>query len=116
MLMNNSILRTTKKLLNVDPDDKNFEDQILTHINAALGTLTSMGVGPAEGLYVTDDSAEWTDFVTDPKMIGILQEYVCVRCRPIFDAPSTSFVADSLKKREDELAFWLQDEATYGGG
>ena len=43
--MGNSILITIKKLLGIDPDNKDFDTDIISHINSVFMILYQLGVG-----------------------------------------------------------------------
>ena len=72
--MENSILLSTKKVLNVSPDDPSFDMDILTFINSAFSTLHDLGVGPVGGL----GRAERGPAVTRGRL----------RCRATFSSPA----------------------------
>ena len=60
--MEQSILNSTKKILGIAADYTVFDHDIITHINSAFSTLTQLGVGPAAGFMIEDESTEWDDF------------------------------------------------------
>lgn len=47
--MANSILRDVKKVLALNPDDTDFDLDILMHINAVITILEDLGAGPIKG-------------------------------------------------------------------
>lgn len=52
-LANSSILTTVKNGIGgIQEDDTFFDDELITHINTALGVLTQLGFGPVEGFNV----------------------------------------------------------------
>ena len=55
--MEQSILKSTKKILGIAEDYTVFDLDIITHINSAFSTLTQLGVGPVEGFIIEDDTA-----------------------------------------------------------
>ena len=52
-----SILTSIKKLLGIDEEYTQFDSDIIMHINTVFLNLTQLGVGPAEGFLIEDDSA-----------------------------------------------------------
>jgi hypothetical protein len=58
-----SILTSTKKNLGLAEDYTVFDQDIITYINSAFSTLTSLGVGPASGFMIQDASTEWVEFI-----------------------------------------------------
>lgn len=105
-----SILNTIKKLIGVDPEYDVFDQDILVHINSALSTLTQIGAGPANGLFVEDETAKWSDFFTEAGLNPI-KSYVYLRVRMMFDPPSSSFVLTSYKEQIKELEWRINVEA-----
>ena len=58
-----SILTSIKKLLGITEEYDQFDPDIIMHINSVFMVLTQLGVGPAEGFSIEDDTAVWTDFI-----------------------------------------------------
>lgn len=100
--MGASILYSIRKMLGGMADDPAFETDLLIHINALLAILTQLGVGPAEGMSITDGSTAWRDLLGDDPKWQIVHTWVYLRTRLIFDPPTISTVADSMKKQADE--------------
>ena len=48
--METSILKTIRSMLDMDPDETAYNNDILVHINSAIMTLTQLGVGPKMAL------------------------------------------------------------------
>jgi hypothetical protein len=82
---------------------------IITHINSAFSTLTQLGVGPAAGFAIEDETAEWAafgDFVTDTQLNSV-KTYVYLKVREIFDPPQTSYLSAAMRKQIEELEYRL---------
>ena len=105
--MEQSILKSVKKLLNVNPDDTAFDDDILTHINSAFSTLHQLGIGPTDGFMVEDDEALWVDFIGYDPLLNSVKTYVCLKTRIYFDPPTTSYLIGALDKQITELEWRL---------
>lgn len=108
--MENSILISTKKVLGVDASYTVFDLDILMHINAAFSILQQLGVGPAEGFFIEDETAEWTDFVLHPGSeisISLVKTYVQLKARMLFDPPTTSFLIEAMTKQINEYEWRL---------
>ena len=58
-----SILTSIKKLLGIAEEYDHFDSDLILHINSVFCTLTQLGVGPATGFRIEDDSSIWSDFV-----------------------------------------------------
>lgn len=106
---NKSILESTKKVLNIHPDDPAFDVDVMMHVNAAFSTLQELGVGPDEGFMIEDKNAEWDDFI--PKNLTILNMvkiYIYLSVRTVFDPPASSFAMEAMKEQLQEKAWRLQ--------
>lgn len=105
--MEQSILISTKKILGVAADYTAFDLDIITHINAAFSTLTQLGVGPAEGFMIEDNTAEWYDYIEDDSQLNAVKTYVFLKVRQIFDPPGTSYLVEAVEKQIRELEWRL---------
>jgi len=106
--MDMSILNSTKKILGVATDYTAFDLDIITHINTAFSTLTQLGVGPAAGFMIEDDTANWVDFIgaTDPQLNSV-KSYLYLRVRMLFDPPATSYLINAYEDQLRELEWRL---------
>ena len=102
-----SILVYVKRLLGIQSDYNHFDPDIIYGINAAFAVLTQLGVGPAEGFMISDDTSKWSDFVTDKSRLSLIKEYVCLRTRLLFDPPSSSALIDAMNKTVAEYEWRL---------
>lgn len=102
--MEQSILKSTKKLLLIGDDDS-FDLDVMTHINSAFSTLTDLGVGPADGFVIEDEDAVWDDFLSsgDKVQTSQIKTFVLLRSRLGFDPPSTSYLLTSAENQVTEL-------------
>src|SRR3954465_199526 len=106
--MEQSILNSTKKILNVNPDDDSFDLDIITHINSAFSVLTDLGVGPVEGFAIEDDTAEWETYLPDD-LVKLSKVKTCVhlRTRLLFDPPTSSYLLEAVKGQLQEAEWRL---------
>lgn len=102
-----SILVYVKRLLGIQSDYNHFDPDIIYGINAAFAVLTQLGVGPAEGFMISDDTSKWSDFVADKSRLSLIKEYVCLRTRLLFDPPSSSALIDAMNKTVAEYEWRL---------
>lgn len=102
MALEESILTSTKKALQLPEDYTAFDQDIMMHINAALATLNQLGVGPADGVVVSDTTAEWSDLIEDNAKLNHVQTYVYLVVRSMFDPPATGFAVTALEKQIKE--------------
>ena len=105
--MEQSILKSTKKMVGLDADYDVFDLDILTCINSALSTLNQIGVGIEEGFEVEDDQLEWSHLLGDDPRLNSVKTYVHLKVRLLFDPPATSFVITSMEKQIQELEWRL---------
>lgn len=112
--MDESILTSVKKLIGMTEEYDVFDNDIITHINSVFMILRQMGVGPANGFYIEDDSSVWSDFIPmdDPNFHGV-QTYMYLKTQMVFDPPSSSILKESKQKMIDELEWRLHVEADY---
>lgn len=109
--MGDSIVATIKKMLGLEDDYTPFDTDVIVNINAALMTLTQLGIGPKEGFTVTDYSQTWSDFVTNEVQLGAVKTYVYLKVKMIFDPPTNSYVMDAMKQQAEEIGWRLNVQA-----
>lgn len=107
--MEQSILKSTKKTLNLAPDYTAFDLEVITHINSAFSTLTQLGVGPLEGFMIEDDKAVWDDFIvlSDDPSYNSVKSYIYLKTRMLFDPPTTSFHIEAMDRQIQEMEWRL---------
>ena len=104
----NNILKSVKLALGgslVSYSDNAFDSSLLMHINSVFVILNQLGIGPRE-IFVADENSEWDEFlVENSAKLRIVQSYMYLRIRLIFDPPSSSFVLDAIKEQIKEYEF-----------
>lgn len=108
MSNSNSILTSIKKLLGIDESYKQFDQDIIIHINSVFSILTQLGVGPESGFSITDESAVWDDFIPDSPKLGFVKSYMNLKVRLLFDPPLGSAVIDAIQRQINELEWRIQ--------
>lgn len=104
--MDDSILISTKKVLNIPETDTSFDQDIVMFINTAFGVLDQLGIGPS-GYSIDDEIAVWSDFIdpiTSPNnaaQLNVVRTYIFLKVRMLFDPPNTSY---HLSAMTDQLA------------
>lgn len=113
MAAEESILKSVKKNLGLDPTYKAFDHDVMTHINTCFFTLNQLGIGPAEGFAIEGEDERWVDF-TDVKLNisaqNALQTYIYLKVRSIFDPPGTPHHISAIKEQIEELEHRLKTE------
>ena len=104
-----SILKSIKKLLGPTGEYEHFDPDIIMHINSVFMTLNQLGVGPAEGFRIEDETSKWTDFVPDATLMKIeaIKSYVYLNVRLLFDPPASSAHIESINKMIEKLEWRL---------
>ena len=108
VILLNSVLNTTKKLLGLDDDDDSFDSDICIGINSAILTLSQLGLEGNEGFIVTDDTQEWSDYLNDNKLLPMVQQYIHLKTKMSFDPPQNSIVCENLKQIITELEWRIR--------
>ena len=84
---------------------------MVIYINSAFSTLHQLGVGPESDFSIdSDDEKSWSDFIEDEKYIGMVQTYVTLYTKLLFDPPQSSFVVELCKEKMSELEWRLNIE------
>lgn len=99
----NSILDSVKKDLGISPDDQAFDPDVVRCINSALSILNQLGVGPAEGFSIHDNSTLWTEYLGDNKKLELVKTYISMKTKQFFDPPQTGPLATALDNSLKEL-------------
>lgn len=101
--MEESIIISIKKLIGPASDDDSFDEDIYTHVNAAIDVLRQLGVDIGESVYVDDDSTTWTDLIPDMKMLRMIKSYIYMKVHKWFDPPQNGTTMDALNTSIEEL-------------
>ena len=102
-----SILTSVKKLCGMGEDYTYYDEDLVMYINDVFTTLARLGVGPSKGFSISDDTAEWSDFLDEeeyPVLLNKVKTYVKRKCQLQFDPPQSSAHLNALKDMiaEDE--------------
>lgn len=102
-----SILTSIKKLLGITETYEHFDPDIIMHINSVFMILTQMGVGPAEGFIIEDETSVWSDFIPDTIKLESVKSYMYLKVRLLFDPPTSGIVTESMNRMISELEWRL---------
>lgn len=103
-----SILYSVKKQLGgLDPTEESpFDADIIMQINGVFGILEQLGVGPEDGFSISDETALWTDFTGEDKVLNMVKPYMYAKVKLGFDVASTpSSVITALENIVNEYEF-----------
>ena len=113
----NSILRSTRKKLGLNPDEATeFDPDLIDAINSAISVLTQVGIGSNYGFTIHDESQTWDELLGNDPRFNMAKTYVFDRCRLIFDTSSmSSYVLSSIQDRIKEFEWRLNVAAETPG-
>lgn len=108
--MSDSILKSTKRALDVPENYDVFDGSITMHINSVFSTLTQLGIGPVDGFQIEDDVPTWTQYLEGNSKLNNVKTYMYLRVRYLFDPPTTSFLLTAIKDEIRELEWRINAE------
>jgi hypothetical protein len=103
--LSESILVSIKHAVGIPDDYDVFDPDVIMHINTAFATLNQLGIGPAQGFRIEDESATWDSVLNGDDRFNDAKSYVFLRVRMLFDPPSTSFLLEAMKEQIKVDAF-----------
>lgn len=102
-----SILGSIKKLLGITEEYDVFDKDRIMHINSVFFVLTQLGVGPAEGFFIQDETAVWDDFIPCGANLEAVKSYVYLKVRLLFDPPQSSALTEAINRQISEFEWRL---------
>ena len=104
-----SILDTIKQLLGIPTDDDSFDTDVKVNINAAIFTLSQIGIGPSNGYIVTSNTQMWNDYIGS-SLINLegVKNYIYLKTKIIFDPPTNSTTIQAINDNLKELEWRMQ--------
>lgn len=111
--MDDSILDSIKKILGMPPAYDAFDTDLVIHINSVFGILAQLGVGPAGGFSISDNTTLWKSYLGDSKDLEMVKSYIALKVRLVFDPPTTGAVMDAMKEQIRELEWRLNVQVDH---
>lgn len=102
-----SILSDTKGILGLQEDYIAFDLDVTTHINSAFTVLSQLGVGPADGFFISDSAAQWEEFDVPENQRNLAKTYIYLKVKFLFDPPPTSFAVEAMENQIKEFEWRL---------
>ena len=104
-----SILDTIKQLLGIPTDDDSFDTDVKVNINAAIFTLSQIGIGPSNGYIVTSNTQMWNDYI-GASLINLegVKNYIYLKTKLVFDPPTNSTTIQAINDNLKELEWRMQ--------
>lgn len=106
-----SILTSIKKLIGADAEYTPFDPDIIMHINTVFKDLRRLGVGPAKGFIIEDDTSVWTDYIADPIECADVKTYMYLRVKLLFDPPTNASHLESIKEQITKFEWTINADA-----
>lgn len=109
--INDSVLNSTKKLLGIMPEEKDFDQDIIAAINASIFTLSQLGLNTKDGITVYDETTTFSDLFkdcVDSLDIEAVRQYIYIKTRIAFDPPQVNALAEMFKEQKKELEWRLR--------
>lgn len=106
-----SILTSIKLMLGIVEDCTDFDNQLIMHINSVFMALHQLGVGPTEGFRIENDSAIWSDYITEEDNLDAVKSYINLKVKLLFDPPLGAAVLEATKQMANELEWRLNVQA-----
>lgn len=103
-----SILTSIKKLLGISEEYEHFDADLIMHINSALLVLNQLGVGPAEGFFISGKDDIWDDYLGDNTNLEMVKSYLYLKVKLLFDPPLSSAVIESTNRMIAEFEWRLR--------
>lgn len=101
-----SILTSIKKMLGIEAEYKIFDPDIIMHINSVFTDLMTLGVGPADGFSIEDDTSSWVDFMPEGNFEAV-KSYMHLRVKLLFDPPASSTIVQSMERQIEKWEWKL---------
>ena len=102
-----SILTSVKKMLGIAEEYEQFDPELIIHINSVFTILTQLGLGPADGFYISNKTDTWDDFLPSEKEEMLVKSYMYLKVRLLFDPPLSSAVLECYKTQVAEYEWRL---------
>lgn len=108
-----SILVSVKKIIGIDKNDDNFNNDIIMDTNTVLGILVQMGIG-RKGVYIEDEHLKWSDFLTEKQIdLAAVKTWTGLKVKLIFDPPTSSVHLQSINELIKELEWRMYATENY---
>ena len=98
--MEEKILQSIKQMLGIPDAHTAFDFELKMHINSAVATLTQIGVGPENGLEVSD-TTPWSALLLDKQYLNMANSYIFLKVKLLFD--SAQLTAHVIRAYEEQI-------------
>jgi hypothetical protein len=112
--MTDSILDTTKASLGLAANHTAFDTELIMHINSVLSDMPQLGVGPDNGIEITDATTTWKTLIGTDKRLNSVKSLTHLRVKMLFDPPDVGFVLTAMEKMIEKGEWRLNIAAEEG--
>ena len=110
----NSILASIKQMVGGEVNGDTFDLDLITHINMVFMELMQLGVGPAKGFYIEDDTDLWTDFMDYGPALNAVKTLMYLKVKLVFDPPPSPTTVQSFEREIARLEWRLGAQCDTG--
>lgn len=111
--MEDSILKTIRRMIGPDEDYEHFDTDLIVHINAAFSRLCQLGVGPERPFRIHGLEETWCEFI-DTGELEDVKQYIYLSVRVVFDPPASAVIMDAYQEQIRKLEWLLMETAAHG--
>ena len=107
-----SILTSIKKLLGITAEYKQFDPDLIIHINSVFLILKQLGIGPEQGFSISGEYETWDQFLPEGSTnLEAVKSYMYIKVKLLFDPPTSSAVMEAMNRIASEYEWRLNVEA-----
>ena len=107
-----SILTSIKKLLGITAEYKQFDPDLIIHINSVFLILKQLGIGPEQGFSISGEYETWKQFLPEgSENFEAVKSYMHIKVKLLFDPPTSSAVMEAVNRMASEYEWRLNVEA-----
>ena len=107
-----SILTSIKKLLGITAEYKQFDPDLIIHINSVFLILKQLGIGPKQGFSISGEYETWDQFLPEGSTnFEAVKSYMHIKVKLLFDPPTSSAVMEAMNRMASEYEWRLDIEA-----
>mgnify|MGYP001777440049 CR=1 FL=1 len=107
-----SILTSIKKLLGITTEYKQFDPDLIIHINSVFLILKQLGIGPEQGFSISGEYETWKQFLPEGSTnLEAVKSYMHIKVKLLFDPPTSSAVMEAMNRMASEYEWRLNVEA-----
>lgn len=108
--MIDSILESVKRMLGIPKEDKDFDEELILHINGAFSKLDQLGIGKRETpFHITGDEEKWSSYTPPNQGYSDSVRFVYLTVRMLFDPPTIGSVSSSFAEQLKEIEWRLSE-------